>query len=115
MPVFVAWQGFSFYADRFDTDDLACRAVFGGGMLAIIALAGLIDDVATAGAPPASRSPSRAPLADAVAVRPGLVRVARRRPLIRLYGGGYSVGVAIWLLSLLRSTPRPGTSSGASP
>ena len=25
MPVFVAWQGFDFYADRFETDDVLFR------------------------------------------------------------------------------------------
>jgi low temperature requirement protein LtrA len=31
--------------------------------------------------------------------------VPEARPLIRLYGGGYSVAVAIWLLSLAFSPP----------
>ncbi len=116
VPVFVAWQGFSFYADRFDTDDLACRAVFGAGMLAIIALAGLIDDVGhgerTAGFALAYVG---APLADALAVRPGLVRGARGAaadPAVRrrLQPSAWPSGC-----SRSRSTPRRATSSGASP
>src|SRR6185312_3940857 len=27
LPVFIAWQGFTFYADRFDSDDVLFRAV----------------------------------------------------------------------------------------
>jgi Bacterial low temperature requirement A protein (LtrA) len=45
VPVFVAWQGFSFYADRFDTDDLAFRLAMFAGMLAISALSVLLPDV----------------------------------------------------------------------
>ncbi len=39
LPVFIAWQGFSIYADRFDTDDVLLRVVMLVGMLAIAALA----------------------------------------------------------------------------
>ena len=46
VPVFVAWQGFMAYADRFATDDLAFRAAYFGAMMAIAAMAVLIDDVA---------------------------------------------------------------------
>src|SRR5215210_9160600 len=45
VPVFVAWQGFSFYADRFDSDDLPFRLALFAGMLAIATLAVLIPDV----------------------------------------------------------------------
>jgi low temperature requirement protein LtrA len=46
LPVFIAWQGFSFYADRFDTDDVRFRGVMLWAMLAIAALAIQIPDVA---------------------------------------------------------------------
>src|SRR2546423_753498 len=46
LPVFIAWQGFTFYADRFDTDDVLFRAVMLAAMLAIAALAVQIPDVA---------------------------------------------------------------------
>jgi low temperature requirement protein LtrA len=39
VPVFVAWQGFSFYADRFDTDDVFFRVCMLAAMLAVAALA----------------------------------------------------------------------------
>jgi low temperature requirement protein LtrA len=44
--VFIAWQGFTFYADRFDSDDVLFRAVMLAAMLAIAALAVQIPDVA---------------------------------------------------------------------
>src|SRR5919197_1631661 len=56
VPVYVAWQGFMAYADRFDTDDLAFRAAYFAAMLAVAAMAVLIGDVAhgahTGGIPP---------------------------------------------------------------
>jgi len=46
VPVYVAWQGYMAYADRFDTDDLLFRVTYFVAMLAIAAMAVLIDDVA---------------------------------------------------------------------
>src|SRR6266568_6211568 len=46
VPVYVAWQGYMAYADRFDTDDLLFRVAYFGAMLAIAAMAVLIRDVA---------------------------------------------------------------------
>src|SRR5207302_9975160 len=46
VPVYVAWQGFMAYADRFDTDDVLFRGAYFVAMLAIAAMAVLIDDVA---------------------------------------------------------------------
>ena len=46
LPVFIAWQGFTIYADRFDTDDVVFRLVIFAAMLAIAALAVQIPDVA---------------------------------------------------------------------
>src|SRR5918998_6144306 len=45
VPIFVAWQGFSFYADRFDTDDVLFRVSMLIAMLAIAALAVQIPEV----------------------------------------------------------------------
>jgi hypothetical protein len=39
LPVFIAWQNFSSYADHFDTDDVIFRSAVLGGMLAILAFA----------------------------------------------------------------------------
>src|SRR4029450_14100566 len=47
LPVFIAWQGFTFYADRFDSDDVLFRAVMLAAMLGIAALAVQMPDVAT--------------------------------------------------------------------
>jgi low temperature requirement protein LtrA len=106
VPVYVAWQGYSFYADRFDTDDLLFRVAFFAAMLAIAAMAVLIDDVA--------QGDHSAGFAVAYMVLRSIMlalyarawgAVPEARPLIRFYGIGYSIGVAIWLASLAVDTP----------
>src|SRR5918994_813620 len=39
VPVWWAWMGFTYYANRFDTDDLAYRLLTLAGMFAVAALA----------------------------------------------------------------------------
>jgi len=106
IPVYVAWQGYMAYATRFDTDDLLFRVAYFAAMLAIAAMAVLIDDVA--------HGRNSAAFAVAyVTLRSFMLAlywrawraVPEARTLIRLYGGGYSVGVAIWLASLAVDTP----------
>jgi low temperature requirement protein LtrA len=106
IPVWVAWQGYSFYADRFDTDDLVQRIVFFWAMLAVSALAVLTLDVAhgqhSAGFAIAYvllRSPLV--LLYALAWR----SVEEARPLTRHYGVGYALGVAIWIVSIFVPAP----------
>ncbi len=94
------------YATRFDTDDLLFRVAYFAAMLAIAAMAVLIDDVAH------GRNSAAFALAY-ITLRSFMLAlywrawraVPEARTLIRLYGGGYSVGVAIWLASLAVDTP----------
>jgi low temperature requirement protein LtrA len=106
IPVFVAWQGFMAYADRFDTDDLVFRLAVFCAMLAVAGMAVLIGDVAQ------GRNATAFVLAY-VTIR-GLMlalyarawfAVPEARPLIRFYGLGYFLGVAIWLSSLAIPPP----------
>lgn len=99
LAVFLAWQGFSFYADRFDTDDLPFRVATFVQMLALLALAVQIPDVAKG---------SYAGFAIAFAVFRGILvalyvrayrHAAEARPLIRRYGSVYAFSVALWLVS----------------
>jgi len=106
VPVYVAWQGYMAYADRFDTDDLAFRAAYFAAMLAIAAMAVLINDVAHgvhstgfAVAYVVLRSIMLGLYARAWRVVP------EARPLIGFYGPGYAIGVAIWLASLAVDPP----------
>lgn len=107
IPVYVAWQGYMAYATRFDTDDLLFRVAYFAAMLAIAAMAVLIQDVA--------RGVHSTEFALAyVALRSFMLALYARawrsvpqaRPLVRFYGGGYALGAAIWLVSL--AFPPPG-------
>jgi low temperature requirement protein LtrA len=47
VPVWWAWVGYTFYADRFDTDDVVYRLLMLCGMFAVGALASVIPDAAS--------------------------------------------------------------------
>ena len=105
LPVFLAWQGFSFYADRFDTDDVVFRLVMFTAMLAIAALAIQIPDVA--------QGDSTGFVIAYVVLRSLMVglylrsyrHVPQARPLIARYTWEYSVAIAIWAVSLAFEPP----------
>jgi low temperature requirement protein LtrA len=105
LPVFIAWQGFSIYADRFDTDDVVFRIVILLGMLSILALGVLIPDVIS--------GESTGFAIAYVVVRSLLVglyarayvHVPEARPLIVRYATGYGLGAALWLVSLAFAAP----------
>ncbi|MDQ3778553.1 MAG: low temperature requirement protein A, partial [Actinomycetota bacterium] len=44
VPLWWAWVGFTFYADRFDTDDVVHRVLMLGGMFAVAGLASAIPE-----------------------------------------------------------------------
>src|SRR2546429_8028659 len=99
-------SGYITYAPSFATDDALFRVAYFAAMLAIAALAVLIHDVA--------RGTHSAEFALAyVALRSFMLGLYARawravpeaRPLIRFYGGGYGLGVAIWLASLAFQPP----------
>jgi len=105
VPVWWAWSGFTFYANRFDTDDLPYRLLTLLAMFAVAVLATTVPSVfdgATIGFPLAY-----------VAVRIVLVTLyvrARRhvreaRALATTFLAAFSVGICIWLASL--ALPRP--------
>ena len=105
LPVFLAWQGFSFYADRFDTDDVVFRVVILTAMLAIAALAIQIPDVA--------HGDSTGFVVAYIALRALMVglylrsyrHVPAARPLIARYAAQYSIAIGIWAASLLVAAP----------
>jgi low temperature requirement protein LtrA len=105
LPVFIAWQGFTIYADRFDTDDVVFRGVVLLAMLAILGLAVQIPEVAAG---------DGTGFAVAYIVLRSLMiglylrsyrHVPEARPLIVRYAGGYSLGVGLWIVSLALEAP----------
>lgn len=105
LPVFLAWQGFSFYADRFDTDDVVFRVTTFAAMLAIAALAIQIPD--------AAHGDSTGFVIAYLILRSLLVglylrsyrHVPEARPLIVRYAWEYSLAIAIWAVSLAFAPP----------
>ncbi len=105
LVVFILWQGYSIYADRFDTDDVVFRVVVFFGMLGILALAVQVPDVA--------HGDGTGFAVAYILVRSLMIglylrayqHVPEARPLIVRYAGGYSVGVALWIVSLPLDAP----------
>jgi low temperature requirement protein LtrA len=105
VPVWWAWVGFTFYADRFDTDDVIHRVLMVGGMFAVAALASAIPDV-FAGA-------STGFVIGYVAVRSVLVllyvrawlSVPAARPLVNVYISAFTASIGLWLVSLAFAAP----------
>jgi low temperature requirement protein LtrA len=102
---FIAWQGFSVYADRFDTDDLVFRVTILAAMLAIAALSVQIPDVA--------RGETTGFALSYIGLRSLTValnyrayrHVPEARSLLGRYVAGYSIGVAFWVVSLFFDPP----------
>jgi low temperature requirement protein LtrA len=100
VPVWWVWIGYTLYADRFDSDDAVFRGLMFAGMLGSGALAINVHYVADGSSAGFALS--------YVAVRIVLLALydrARRhvpqaRPLVVRYMRGFSVSVALWLVSL---------------
>jgi low temperature requirement protein LtrA len=105
VPVWWAWVGFTFYADRFDTDDLAFRLLMFAEMLGVAALATATPDALHGG--------SAGYAIAFVSIRVVLIVLYLRahrsvpdaRGLTGLYTAAFSVAAALWLVSLLVPTP----------
>src|SRR6476646_9241943 len=105
LPVFISWQGFSFYADRFDTDDVVFRGTMLLAMMAIAALAIQIPDVAHgAGTGFVVAYVILRSLMIGLYLR-SYVHVPIARPLIARYVWQYSLSICIWLTSLAFGSP----------
>ena len=105
VPVWWAWVGYTFYADRFDTDDVVHRLLMLGGMFAVGALASVIPDAAEG---------DTASFALAyVAVRAFVIALNARawlhlpaaRPLMSVYVSAFSLAAALMLVSVAVDPP----------
>ena len=105
VPVWWAWTGQTFYANRFDADDVSARLLAGLQMLGVAVLAAAI--------PHALDSASTTFALAYVWVRAVLIlqyvrawiHVPAARPLTARYATGFSFGSALWLGSLALSAP----------
>jgi len=105
VPVWWAWMGFTFYANRFDTDDLPYRLLMLLAMFGVAVLATTIPSV--------FRGATEGFVLAYVAVRVVLVTLYARasrhvpeaRALARSFLGAFSFALLIWLASLAVATP----------
>jgi low temperature requirement protein LtrA len=105
VPVWWAWAGYVFYANRFDTDDVSHRLLAIPQILAVATMAASVGDLA-------ERSALFA-IAYAVArvflilayVRAGR-HVPEARPLAARYAAGFAVASLVWLASLAVEPPQ---------
>ena len=105
VPVWWAWAGFTFYANRFDTDDLVYRILVIVAMFAVAALATTIPEAFAGG--------SRGFVLAYVSIRLVLLVLYARaikyvdagRPLAMWYFTAFAAAVLVWLASLLASEP----------
>jgi low temperature requirement protein LtrA len=99
VPVWWNWVLYTFYADRFDTDDVPFRLLMLGGMLAMCAV--------TIALPGATGSSGAAFVVAHLAARGilllGYVRAARHlelaRSIVRTYGAGCVLALLVWAAS----------------
>jgi low temperature requirement protein LtrA len=105
VPVWWAWMGFTFYANRFDTDDLPYRLLIFVAMLGVAALATTL--------PHAFTGASRGFVLSYVFVRLVLLALYGRalrhveegRAIAVFYFAAFSAAVIVWLASLLFAAP----------
>ncbi len=105
IPVWWAWMGFTFYANRFDTDDLPYRLFIFAAMLGVAALATTL--------PAAFAGSSRGFVLAYVFVRLMLLalyvrairHVEQGRAIAVFYFAVFSAAVVVWLASLLFPAP----------
>jgi low temperature requirement protein LtrA len=105
VPVWWAWTGFTFYANRFDTDDLPYRLLTLLGMFAVAVLATTVPGVfagATIGFPLAYVG---ARVVLLVLYARAARHVAEARFLARMFLAAFGTAVVIWLVSL--AFPKP--------
>ena len=106
IPVVWAWSGFTFYANRFDTDDLTYRLLILVAMFAVAALA--------TNTPAAPEKGGEAFAVAYIFVRFVLLALYARairfvpsaRPLAVLYFTAFGIGTVLWVVSLV--VPPPG-------
>ena len=106
VPVWWSWVGFTFYADRFETDETIYRVLTFAAMLAVAALAVNLENAFSA----AGDAPFVFCYTLVRAVLIALyIRAAYHVPLARAfclqYIYGFSFAVCLWLASLLAAPP----------
>jgi low temperature requirement protein LtrA len=105
VPVIWAWDGFTFYANRFDTDDLTYRLLILLAMFAVAALATNTPNAIEEGGRGFAVSYVFVRLVLLVLYARAIRYVPRARPLAVLYLRVFSFGTILWLVSIVVPPP----------
>jgi low temperature requirement protein LtrA len=105
VPVWWAWMGFTFYANRFDTDDLPYRLLTLLGMFAVAALATTTRNAFDGGSEAFATAYVCVRLVLVVLYARARRHVAEARGLATLFLVAFGGAVLIWLASLLVEPP----------
>ncbi len=105
VPVWWAWAGFTFYADRYDTDDLGHRLLAVTQMVAIAFMAASISGDETGSSTAFALAYIAARLILIVMYLRARHHVTETRGLVTGYTRGMSAAVLVWLISVF--TPPP--------
>lgn len=104
IPIWWAWAGYVFYANRFDTDDVSHRLLALPQILAVALMAASVGDIGARSALFALAYVVARALLILAYLRAGKhVEVAK--PLTSRYVQGFTISAALWLLSLVLPTP----------
>ncbi|MEV4579678.1 low temperature requirement protein A [Nonomuraea jabiensis] len=105
VPIWWAWLGYVFYANRFDTDDVSHRLLALPQILAVAAMAASVSDIDQRSGLFAIAYAVVRVLLIVAYVRAGR-HVPEARPLTTRYAVGFTVAVLIWLASLAVDPPQ---------
>jgi low temperature requirement protein LtrA len=105
VPVWWAWAGFTFYANRFDTDDLVYRLLIFVAMFAVAALATTVPDAFEGGSAGFAVSYVCIRLVLLVLYARAIRSVDQGRRLAMFYFSMFGLAVLVWLASL--AVPEP--------
>jgi low temperature requirement protein LtrA len=105
VPVWWAWAGFTFYANRFDTDDLVYRLLIFVAMFAVAALATTVPEALEGGSAGFALSYVCVRLVLLVLYGRAIRFVEKGRALALFYFSVFGLAVVIWLVSL--AVPEP--------
>ena len=105
VPVWWAWAGFTFYANRFDTDDLPYRLLCLVGMFAVAVLATTVPDAASGGSAGFALAYVGVRLVILALYARAIRHVDEGRAIARLYFTLFSAAAVVWLASLAVDEP----------
>ena len=105
VPVWWAWSGFTFYANRFDTDDLLYRLLVLLAMFAVAALATTVPDAFAGGSAAFALAYVCVRLVLLVLYLRAIRYVEAARSLATLFLAAFSLAVLVWVGSLALPEP----------